>query len=423
MMCAGLPAERAIDVRVLVCKPWGMRFKWTAMVIAAATGLVGCSDDGVGGPAAGGSSGGASSSGSSGNSLGSSSGGASGTIGSSGGSSSGASGNLGTDGGITGGDSGPLPTGSGLFPSSSFFYQDITGAAVDPAWPQIRTAVDALGGWGTGAIQVNFEIHVLHADASVARRTFTQDPNNFFVGECDTAPIPVPAVGAIEAQNNYACDVANNDCHLIVVQGNRLYEGWRATIAGGTATGNPFISGCVALWDLTKDYWQPVSGGGVFSRGDHCGSADAGGFPMAAMLFSADEVAAGEIKHAIRFIMPNDRIRKDMYVHPAVHAAGSGATDVLPYGARLRLKATADLSTLKPWAKVVAKAMQKYGIVLSDGGQQALTAQSDKYTTAKWGTNLTQNDLSAIKFDDFEMIDGGARIPRSGNCPHVVITN
>jgi serine/threonine-protein kinase len=207
-----------------------------------------------------------------------------------------------------------------------------------------------------------------------------------------------------------------------VLQGNRLYESWRASIAGGTATGNPFISGCLAVWDTTKDYWQPVAPGAVYSRGDHCGSADAGGFPIAAMVFSADEVAAGEVAHAIRFIMPNDRIRKDVYVHPAVHAAGSGAADVLPYGARLRLKSTVDLSGLKPWAKVVARAMQKYGMFLADGGTQALTAQADTFTTAKWGNNLTQNDLASLAVDDFEMIEGGARIPRSGDCPHTVIT-
>jgi serine/threonine-protein kinase len=385
-------------------------------VVAAA-----CGSDGGAGPT-GTSSGG--SSGTSGTS-GASSGGSSGTSGTSGASSGGSSGTSGTSG--SSGDGGASPDGStagggGLFPPSSIFYQDISGAPVDGAWSTIRAAVDALGGFGTGAIQINFEFHVLHADASVVPRPFTQDPTNFFVGECDTAPIPVPPGGAMEAVNTYACNVANNDCHLVVVQGNRLYEGWRANIAGGTATGSPFTSGCVAIWDLTKDYWQPVSGGAVYSRGDHCGSADAGGFPIAAMLFSADEVSSGEIKHAIRFIMPNDRIRKDVYVHPAVHAAGSGATDVLPYGARLRLKATADLSTLKPWAKIVAKAMQKYGMFLSDGGNQALTAQSDKFTTAKWGTNLTQNDLGALKFDDFEMIDGGSRIPKSGNCPHVVVT-
>ena len=69
-------------------------------------------------------------------------------------------------------------------------------------------------------------------------------------------------------------------------------------------------------------------------RGDQCTSADAAGFPIAPMLFTADEVAAGEIAHAIRFILPNPRMasfpdgpdsntaRDPLYVRPATHAGG-----------------------------------------------------------------------------------------------------
>jgi hypothetical protein len=353
-------------------------------------------------------------------SPGSSSGGSSGG-GSSGGSSGGGSSGGSSGGGSSGGSSGSTTPGAGLFPASSPWYQDISNAPVDAEWPTIRAAVDGAGGWGAGGqIEINFEFHVLHADASVARRSFDQT-DNFYEGECDTAPIPVPPGGAMEGSDDYACDSSDNDCHLIVLQGSRLYEAWRANISGGSATG-AFTSGCLAIWDVTKDYWQPVTGGAIYSRGDHCSSADAAGYPITPLLFSADEVAAGEIKHAIRFIMPNDRIQRDVYVHPAVHAAGTGDADVLPYGARLRLKASADLSKLKPWAKVVAVAMQKYGMFLADGGEQALTAQSDQFTTAKWGSNLTQDDLSSLAFTDFEMIEGGTRIPKSGQCLHDVIT-
>jgi hypothetical protein len=334
-----------------------------------------------------------------------------------------AGGELPKDGGGPGATDGspPLQSGSGVFPSTSTIYQDISKASVDSAWPTIRAAVDALGGWGTTKkkIAINFEIHVLSADAAVGRRVFTQDPDNFYDGECDTAPIPIPVGGAIEGQDDYACDTANGDCHLIVVQGTRLYEGYKSNITGGTATGSPFSSGCLAIWDLTKDYWKPVSAGAVFSRGDHCSSADAGGFPIAALLFSADEVASGEIKHAIRFILPNDRIRSDVYVHPATHAAGAGAADVLPYGARLRLKATANLAGLKPWAVVVAHAMQKYGMFLSDGGNIALTAADDRFTTAKWtdaNVNVGPKALSAIQVSDFDIVNLGTIITTGDNC-------
>ena len=145
---------------------------------------------------------------------------------------------------------------------------------------------------------------------------------------------------------------------------------WRADITGGT-----FNGGCLAVWDLTKDY-QP------HGRGEGCTSADAGGFPMAALLFTADEVAAGAINHAIRFILPNDRIGKGSYVHPATHSTNASASTTAPnsppYGARLRLRADYPVASLPSSGRQAwSRALQKYGMFLSDGGNVALTATSD----------------------------------------------
>ncbi|MDB4955855.1 MAG: hypothetical protein JWO36_3424 [Myxococcales bacterium] len=67
-------------------------------------------------------------------------------------------------------------------------------------------------------------------------------------------------------------------------------------------------------------------------------------------------------------------------------------------------------------AKVVARAMQKYGMYHADGGNIALTAQSDKHATAKWPGLLRATDLQALRVEDFEVIDHGAQIPLTGNC-------
>jgi serine/threonine-protein kinase len=143
-------------------------------------------------------------------------------------------------------------------------------------------------------------------------------------------------------------------------------------LSGGLVTAN-----FLAVWDLNRVY--PPS-----ERGDQCTSADADGMPIAPMLFNADELAAGHIDHAIRFILPNPRIRAHVFVHPATHAgAPRGPVDAPPMGARFRLKASFDMSKLTPAAQVVARAMQKYGMVLSDGGNIALTAQGDQDTVAK----------------------------------------
>src|ERR1039458_4968545 len=90
----------------------------------------------------------------------------------------------------------------------------------------------------------------------------------------------------------------------------------------------------LAVWDLNRIY--PPSG-----RGDQCTSTDAAGFPIAPLLFNADELAAGSINHAIRFILPNPRIRANVFVHPATHAGSArGPDSAPPYGAHLDRKST-----------------------------------------------------------------------------------
>ncbi|MBL9015104.1 MAG: hypothetical protein JNL83_13055, partial [Myxococcales bacterium] len=67
-------------------------------------------------------------------------------------------------------------------------------------------------------------------------------------------------------------------------------------------------------------------------------------------------------------------------------------------------------------AKVVARAMQKYGMYHADGGNIALTAQSDKYTTAKWAGLMGPRDLQALDVEDFEVIDHGPMITLTYDC-------
>jgi hypothetical protein len=317
----------------------------------------------------------------------------------------------------TGGATSTLPVGATLFPATAPFYQDVSAATLDSQSTSIIAGLAAKG-WGAGSFRIDFSIEVLKADASVSPRAFTPT-GDFYDPDCDPAPIPVPTTGRLEGESNYAC-VADGDCHLLVIQGSKLYEMWRANITGGTAAGTPFNGGCLAVWDLTHDYWQPATPPALFARGDQCTSADAGGFPITALLFSADEVASGSLKHAIRFILPNDRITKGAYVHPATHSgAGKGTptTDTVPYGARFRLKSSFNLAGLPTdGARTVARALQKYGMLLSDGGNIALTAQSDTYTTAKWSGLLGSSDLASIKVTDFEMVDGGVRIPLTLDC-------
>jgi serine/threonine-protein kinase len=75
------------------------------------------------------------------------------------------------------------------------------------------------------------------------------------------------------------------------------------------------------------------------------------------------------------------------------------------------------MSQLTPAAQVVARAMQKYGMFLSDGGNIALTAQSDADTKSKYADiDFTPRDLSPLKVTDFEVVEMGAPIRLTDDC-------
>ncbi len=303
------------------------------------------------------------------------------------------------------GSPGPATSSTGrYFPAGATWYQDVSGAPLDPESARVIAFLDGAG-WGTGTMRIDFSIEVLEASADTPARSFTPT-EDFYEPDCDRDPVPVPAGGALEGESGYRC-AGDGDCHLIVADRphGKLFEMWRADIEG-----DAFRGGCLAVWDMTRVY--PPSG-----RGEQCTSADAAGFPIAPLLFDADEVAAGAIDHAIRFILPNARIRRGVYLHPATHAgAPSGPAAAPPYGARLRLRADYPVASLPAGAQVVARALQRYGMLLADGGSIALTARSDRFTTAKWAGLVDTRDLAPLRPADFEMVKGGPRIALSYDC-------
>ncbi|MEA2601359.1 MAG: hypothetical protein QOF89_2351 [Acidobacteriota bacterium] len=309
---------------------------------------------------------------------------------------------------VAAGAQAPPAAGHGpYFPADAPWYQDVSAAPVDSESTAVINWLAGVGGWGGGRMQIDFSIEVLEADASAPFKSFTPTAD-FFPGDCDLAQVPLPAGGALEGEPDYQC-ASDGDCHLIVVHrpSHRLYEMWRADVVGST-----FNGGCLAVWNMDLTY--PYGG-----RGNDCSSADAAGFPIAPLLFNADEVAAGHIDHALRFILPNSRMRRRVYVHPATHSTfpTSGPATAPPYGARLRLRADYPLQNLpNDAARTVARAMQKYGILLADGGTIALTAQSDRFTTAQWSGLLGPLDLRALLVTDFQMVAAGDRFNYTGDC-------
>lgn len=293
---------------------------------------------------------------------------------------------------------GELPACAGYFPAGAVWCEDVSDA---PTHPNSATVVAWLeqAGWGNNDnFQIDFSIEVLEADADTPRRSF-EATGDFYTPDCDWVEVPVPEGGAIEGEEGYAC-TSDGDCHLIVAarDENLLYEMWRANIVDDV-----FYGGCLAVWDMGVVYDDE-------GRGQGCTSADAAGFPIAPLLFTADEVAAGSIDHAIRFILPNAHIRNLIYSPPATHStnATSGPIEAPPYGVHLRLRPDFPVDDLpSEGAKVVAAALQTHGMFLADGGQIALTAQSDRFSANTWDGLLAPQDLVSLRPMDFEVIDHG----------------
>lgn len=314
------------------------------------------------------------------------------------------------------------------FPPNAVWSRDVSQA---PLNPNSSSMISATGGWGSGNMfQIDQSMHVMHVsaanEAGVPKAAVVAGPYGYTDPDCEPLQglnFPLPANGAIEGSTNYVCDNANQDCHLYVALdgSKKLYESYQSNVNGS----GQLESGCVVIWDLSKVY--PPQG-----RGEQCTSTDAAGFPVASLLFNADEVYAaslvvnGNIGHAIRFVLPNSSMAAGVYVHPASHAgAPSGAANEIPYGSRLRLKSTFNVNgfSTNVAARVILRSMQKYGIVLADGGNIALTAEDDMFTTHKWvefgfdeNNVYLEQMLIGVQMTDFEVVETGPQIPLTYDC-------
>lgn len=130
------------------------------------------------------------------------------------------------------------------------------------------------------------------------------------------------------------------------------------------------------------------------------GTVTAAGFSILSGLVSYDDVAAGEVDHAIGMSFPEIRAREIRW--PATGTDGRSTNPAAPQmGSWLRLKPTADLSRLGPQARVIARALQDHGAIIGDTGPNvALAGQPD----TRWNdTDLA--GLGRFTLADFEVVD------------------
>jgi hypothetical protein len=194
-----------------------------------------------------------------------------------------------------------------------------------------------------------------------------------YANESDPGPYPFGPDIPLEGGSDRHALMANSD-HCV------LYE----LFAADWNNGNP-RAGSGAIFDLGSNAMRP----------DTWTSADAAGFAILSGLVRFDEVRAGAIKHAIRFTVANTDCH---HIWPARHDAGTCNSSYPPMGARFRLKANYSLSGYGAGAKVILRAMKRYGLFLADNGSNFFfTGTMDSRWTDRLLDQLKQVPASAFE--------------------------
>ena len=215
-------------------------------------------------------------------------------------------------------------------------------------------------------------------------------------------PIPAQAITQpywIEGGDPGNVDLrSSQDRHLLIVdyERNHLYELYNVYF--NPAQGR-WYGGSGAFFDMNTNDRRP----------EGWTSADAAGLAILPGLVRYDEVyddaAAPEIQHAFRVTVRATQ----GHVYPASHTAGS-TSGALPMGARLRLKASVDVTqrTADPHMQKIFRAMQKYGLLVADNGSDMFITGT--YDT-RWDNDIVNPAFYTLTASDFEVTQLGYNPP------------
>ncbi len=295
-----------------------------------------------------------------------------------------------------------------LFPPHNWWNQDVSAAPVDPRSDELiaRLQADiehrhsrsglhpefAAVEWGTPPLVVVDE------RTPMVEVTYSTE---YGERESDSPPmLRIPAAAITEPgwiQGNTAGGGPSGDRHISIldVSGDMptLYEAWRTMHDGGRWTVGSFV-----FWAIGVNRRRP----------EGYTSASADGISYAAGLVRHDEVYRDrEIEHAVRMTVWGSD--PDVYVWPANHLAGRPGVegpDLLPYGARLRMRPDYDASRLPAEVRKLCRAWKRYGIHIADnGGAGFVTGTADP----RWDNSILNPALHSIPATAFEVIELGWR--------------
>lgn len=259
------------------------------------------------------------------------------------------------------------------FPLDNLWNQNIFAAQVDPNSDAIINFIGASTplhpDFGAGLYQGSTMgiPYVIVSGSPFVNIKFTA-----YGGESDPGPMPVPKNAPIEGYPH----PGNGDRHVLVLDRDNcwLYELYHSY---PQKNGN-WKADSAAVWDLLNDEQRPYT----------WTSADAAGLPVFPGLARYDEVASGQIQHALRFTLQNSL---QAFTPPASHwAPNSNNQYAAPMGMRLRLKASYDISSFPAQSKVILTALKQYGMIMADNG-------SSMFITGDPDNRWNNNDLAALK--------------------------
>jgi hypothetical protein len=171
------------------------------------------------------------------------------------------------------------------------------------------------------------------------------------------AQVPIPS-------NAVPADGTDAELTIYSASSNQLWEFWQASQDS---------SGWHACWGGRIDHVS--SSPGYFSGGF---GATATGLPVAGGMVSIADAKAGVINHAMSLEIVNPASGNTSY--PAQRSdGGNSSSSAVPEGTRFRLDPSINVNSLNltPIAKMIAKAAQTYGFIVTDqSGAVAVQAQS-----------------------------------------------
>lgn len=297
---------------------------------------------------------------------------------------------------ISGGRSGPTLGGCPVFPADNIWNTRVDSLPADPHSSQYINSAGlgasrgmhpdfGSGVWPEGSNSpIGIPFVVVPAGQPKVTIHYTA-----YGGESDPGPFPVPTSAPIEGGPDPDND---GDRHVLVLQSSecKLYELY-------SAYPNPngsWNAASGAVFDLRAN--APLRPAGWTS-------ADAAGLPILPGLVRYDEVAAGEIRHALRFTGRTF----GPYLWPARHRADYVCSDSDQWcprmGQRFRLKASFNINAAPARVRVILVAMQRYGLIMADNGSPwYLSGAPDE----RWDNDELGWLKTNVHGSDFEAVDG-----------------